>query len=325
MLTERITLRAARPDDAEAVVLMCRRLSAHEGQSGPKFTTRHFRQDGFGDGAAFFPLLATDGDRPIGYVLTSPGFDARRARRGVEMMDLFVEPHYRRRRLGIALVREAARQALAWHGDFLSWAVRAENRVARRFYVRLGAERPEDRFYALDDRTFARMAGPSRTDRAIPVWMARRQDAAAIEALWHGRRAMTAAEDASAWRSLAAGVLDNGTVGGAAAATCLLAEADGMPAGYAVIAPSYDTEEACRGSVLSDLYVAPELRRRGIGTALLAGAAQATRARGGGWIFWRALATEHSGHQFSARHGHRLRGIVPCRIEGEELIRLMDP
>jgi GNAT superfamily N-acetyltransferase len=325
MSTEQITLRAAEPGDAEAVVTMCRRLSAHEGQGGPKFTAGHFRRDGFGDGAAFFALLATAADRPIGYVLTSPGFDARRASRGVEMMDLFVEPRYRGRRLGIALLREAARQALVWQGDFLSWAVRADNRMARRFYVRLGAERPEDCYYALDDQTFARLAGSAADGRRTPVWVARRQDAAAIDALWHGRRAVTAADDAGAWRSLAAGLLRNGAGGEAASPTCLLAEADGGAAGYAVIVPSYDTEEACRGSVLSDLYVVPELRRRGVGTALLAGAAQATRARGGGWLFWRALAAELNGHQFSARFAHRLRGIVPCRVEGEALARLVDP
>jgi ribosomal protein S18 acetylase RimI-like enzyme len=317
----RFTLRAARPGDAEAVVDMCRRLSRHEGQPAPGFEARHFRRDGFGDEAAFFPLIAEAEGRPAGYVLTSPGFDARRARDGVEMMDLYVEPCYRGRGLGIALMREVARQAAAWQGEFMSWAVRADNRTARQFYVRLGAERPEDGYFALDDRTFERLARRPLDARRTPVWLARAADAAAIDALWHGRRtAFAAAEDPSTWRSLAAGLLR-----GAGPARCLVAELDGRVAGYAVTIPSYDTQEATRGGYLSDLYVAPGARRRGLGTVLLAGAVQSTSAAGGEWLFWRILASEESGRHFSAAHGHRLKGIVPCRMEGETLTRLVDP
>jgi GNAT superfamily N-acetyltransferase len=50
---------------------------------------------------------------------------------------------------------------------------------------------------------------------------------------------------------------------------CLLAEVDGVPAGFALYFTSYSTWVGHHGIRLDDLYVTPEHRRKGIARALL--------------------------------------------------------
>jgi len=52
--------------------------------------------------------------------------------------------------------------------------------------------------------------------------------------------------------------------------SCLMAEFDGEPAGFALYFTSYSTWLGHHGIRLEDLYVTPEHRRKGIGRALLA-------------------------------------------------------
>jgi L-amino acid N-acyltransferase YncA len=59
----------------------------------------------------------------------------------------------------------------------------------------------------------------------------------------------------------------------------LVAEVDGMLAGYAYAGP-YRARPAYRFSVENSIYVAPELHRRGIGKILLAALIEACTARG---------------------------------------------
>ena len=50
---------------------------------------------------------------------------------------------------------------------------------------------------------------------------------------------------------------------------CLIAEHDGVPAGFALYFFNYSTWNGCPGIYLEDLFVPPELRGFGIGKALL--------------------------------------------------------
>lgn len=65
----------------------------------------------------------------------------------------------------------------------------------------------------------------------------------------------------------------------------LIAELGGEPAGYALFHKSYETGHAAPGLYLSDLWVEPDARRCGIGSALLYAVAQAGRACGAHFIW----------------------------------------
>jgi GNAT superfamily N-acetyltransferase len=71
--------------------------------------------------------------------------------------------------------------------------------------------------------------------------------------------------------------------------TCLMAEFDGVPAGFALYFTSYSTWLGHHGIRLEDLYVTPEHRRKGIGRALLARLAKIAVDQGCGRLEWDVL------------------------------------
>lgn len=70
---------------------------------------------------------------------------------------------------------------------------------------------------------------------------------------------------------------------------CLIAEADGRPAGFALYFFNYSTWRGRPGIHLEDLFVRPEFRGRGIGKALLAAVAKAAVERRCGRLQWDVL------------------------------------
>ena len=73
------------------------------------------------------------------------------------------------------------------------------------------------------------------------------------------------------------------------AAEVLIAEADGVPAGFALFFHSYSTFLAQRGIWLEDLFVRPEFRGLGLGRKLLAQLAVLALARNCGRVEWNVL------------------------------------
>jgi GNAT superfamily N-acetyltransferase len=69
----------------------------------------------------------------------------------------------------------------------------------------------------------------------------------------------------------------------------LIAELDGVPAGFALCFNTYSTWEGHHGIFLEDLYVPPELRGRGVGKALLVRIAQIAVEQGCGRVNWHVL------------------------------------
>ena len=69
----------------------------------------------------------------------------------------------------------------------------------------------------------------------------------------------------------------------------LATSGDGAAAGFAQLFPSFSSASAARILILNDLFVLPEVRRRGVGSQLLAAAAEFGRAMGGVRL---TLATE---------------------------------
>lgn len=77
--------------------------------------------------------------------------------------------------------------------------------------------------------------------------------------------------------------------GGRPTAECLLAEADGVSAGFALFFTNFSTFLSKPGLYLEDLFVRPEWRGRGIGRTLLLRLAKLANERGCGRMEWAVL------------------------------------
>ena len=112
---------------------------------------------------------------------------------------------------------------------------------------------------------------------------------------------------------------------GPAAAECVLAEADGVPAGLAIFFTNYSTFLARPGIHLEDLFVTPAWRGRGIGKALLLHVAQLANRRGCGRMEWNVLDWNQPAIDFYESLGaQRLREWQICRLTGPALARYGD-
>jgi GNAT superfamily N-acetyltransferase len=107
------------------------------------------------------------------------------------------------------------------------------------------------------------------------------------------------------------------------AAESLIAELDGTPAGFAIFFSNYSTFLARPGLYLEDLFVKPELRRRGVGRALFGHLARLAVERQCGRFEWSVLDWNEPAIAF-----YRSLGAVPLsdwtvfRLTGPALSRL---
>jgi GNAT superfamily N-acetyltransferase len=105
-------------------------------------------------------------------------------------------------------------------------------------------------------------------------------------------------------------------------AEALIAHLDGQPAGFALFFQNYSTFLAQPGLYLEDLFVKPELRRRGIGQALFQRLAQIACERGCGRFEWSALDWNRPAIQFYERMGAKaMSEWTVFRLTGEALAR----
>lgn len=108
-----------------------------------------------------------------------------------------------------------------------------------------------------------------------------------------------------------------------AGAECVLAVADGSPAGFALFFHNFSTFLARPGLYLEDLYVRPALRGRGVGKALLLHLARLAVDRGCGRFEWSVLDWNEPAIAFYESLGaKRLHDWTICRVTGDALTRL---
>jgi GNAT superfamily N-acetyltransferase len=106
------------------------------------------------------------------------------------------------------------------------------------------------------------------------------------------------------------------------AAYCVIAEADGVAAGFALYFFNYSTFLARPGLYLEDLFVRAEFRGRGLGKALLLHLAKLANARGCGRMEWTVLDWNQPAIEFYESLGaRRMREWQICRLTGESLTR----
>ncbi len=135
-----ITVRPARPDDAEQIARMARALSIADGGRAARFTAETYRRDGFGKDAAFSTFVAELGGEAVGYAIYYPGYDTDSATSGIYLADLYVDQTRRRQGIGRALIAGLAAEARAGGARWMFWSVLKRNRGARRFYKTIAPE-----------------------------------------------------------------------------------------------------------------------------------------------------------------------------------------
>ena len=104
---------------------------------------------------------------------------------------------------------------------------------------------------------------------------------------------------------------------------CHIAEADGVPAGFALWFYNFSTFRAKHGVYLEDLFVRPEFRGRGIGKALLVHLAQRALREGCARFEWSVLDWNEPSIAFYKSLGAKpLSDWTMFRVDGDALERL---
>src|SRR5580704_3315807 len=105
--------------------------------------------------------------------------------------------------------------------------------------------------------------------------------------------------------------------------SCLIAEHDGQPAGFALFFYNYSTWMGRPGIYLEDLFVLPEFRGRGIGKALLQRVAAVALEKGCERLQWEVLDWNTPAIDFySAMGAEFMDEWRLVRLEGEAIKRL---
>jgi GNAT superfamily N-acetyltransferase len=107
-------------------------------------TEEDFRRALFGPDRLAAALIAFIDDMPVGFALYFCTFSTFLGKRGLYLEDIFVEPAYRGRGIGKALLRRLAAIAKEKDCGRMEWSVLTWNQPSIDFYHRLGAVTLED-------------------------------------------------------------------------------------------------------------------------------------------------------------------------------------
>ena len=109
------------------------------------------------------------------------------------------------------------------------------------------------------------------------------------------------------------------------AAEAVIAEADGVAAGFALFFHNFSTWTGRRGLYLEDLYVTPAARGRGVGKALLRHLAQVATTRGCARFEWSVLDWNADAIAFYRSVGAvGMEDWTVQRLSGEALVQLAE-
>ena len=156
----RLSIRAATPDDGDALVSLIRGLAHYEKLDPP-------------DGAAAARLIAELAEHPgrfdcllaeidataVGYALFFETYSTFRGQPKLYLEDIFVNPAHRSTGAGFALFTAVAREAVRRDCVALEWAVLDWNHLALDFYDKLGGRHQREWLpYRLEGDALDRLA-----------------------------------------------------------------------------------------------------------------------------------------------------------------------
>jgi GNAT superfamily N-acetyltransferase len=159
-----VEVRPAAPADVPLLLTFIRKMAAFE-KLTVSATEEALQAALFGGAPAAQALLVFVAGRPIGYAIYFFSFSSMMGRRALCLDDLFIDPDFRGRGIGKALMAHLAGIAMENRCARFEWIVLDWNTSAIEFYKRLGAEVLADwRICRLDEAQLPRVARlPSST------------------------------------------------------------------------------------------------------------------------------------------------------------------
>ncbi len=153
-------IRAATPADVPTIARLIRALAEYERLAhAVVLREEDLREHLFGPRPYAEVFLAEDSGRVVGFALFFWNYSTFRGQPGIYLEDLFVEPEWRGKGHGKALLEALARLVIERRGARLEWSVLNWNEPALGFYRSLGA-------VPMDEWTVYRLTGDALTKLA---------------------------------------------------------------------------------------------------------------------------------------------------------------
>lgn len=135
-------IRPAEPRDIPIILELIRELAAYEREPDAVVATEQsLLRDGFGPIPRFHVLLAELENKTIGFAFYVFTYSTWRGSPVLYLEDIFIKPEYRKRGIGLALMKKLAAVAVASGCERFTWQVLDWNEPAIRFYEKcLGAK-----------------------------------------------------------------------------------------------------------------------------------------------------------------------------------------
>jgi GNAT superfamily N-acetyltransferase len=150
-----LRIRPAAPSDTGTIVQFIEELADYEKlRHECKATAEAIAQHLFGPAPKAEAILAEWQSQPVGFALYFHNFSTFLAKPGIYLEDLYVQPAFRAKGIGKALLVHLAQLAQARGCGRLEWSVLNWNAPSIAFYESLGAQ-------AKDEWTVYRLEGPS--------------------------------------------------------------------------------------------------------------------------------------------------------------------
>jgi GNAT superfamily N-acetyltransferase len=135
-----LEIRPAEPSDAALILGFVRKLAEYERLlHAVEASEADIVRDLFGENPRVFCDIALWDGAPAGFALWFHNYSTFRGRHGLYLEDLFVEPAYRGRGIGKALLIRLAQRCQAEGLGRLEWSVLDWNAPSIEFYKSLGA------------------------------------------------------------------------------------------------------------------------------------------------------------------------------------------